>query len=393
MLVIGMMSGTSTDGVDAALVELNGKPPVLQWKLIKHIHAAYDEALQKEIFTCYRPETSSVDRLCALNFALGRAYAGVVQKLLAETGIPARDIDLIGCHGQTLWHIPSGESASTLQLGEATVIAEETGITTITNFRTRDMAAGGQGAPLVPVLDVMLFSHPTLNRVLLNLGGIANGTYLPNDARRKMGEYPFAFDTGPANMLMDDGIRRISGGVRQFDEGGRLAAEGIVDDTLLNAWIAAEPYFKLRPPKTTGRELFGAQYGANLFTQARQKGLSDADLIATLTAFTARSVANAFKDFFPCLPDEVIASGGGAMNPTLLGMLASEMPGVRVFPIDQVGLGSDAKEAVAFAVIAYQTWHYRPGNVPAATGADHPVVLGSITPGKNFPKLVMEWQS
>lgn len=393
MLVIGMMSGTSTDGVDAALVELNGKPPALQWKLVKHIHVPYDESLQKEIFTCYRPETSGVDRLCALNFALGKAYAGVVRQLLNETSIPADKIDLIGCHGQTLWHIPSGESASTLQLGEAAVIAEQTGITTITNFRTRDMAAGGQGAPLVPALDVMLFSHPTLNRVLLNLGGIANGTYLPNEALRKLGEYPYAFDTGPANMLIDDGVRRISGGARQFDEGGKLAAQGRVDDALLDAWIAAEPYFKMKPPKTTGRELFGAQYGANLFAQARQKGLSDADLVATLTAFTARSVANAFKDFFPRLPDEVIASGGGALNPTLLGMLAQEMPGVRVFPIEQVGLGSDAKEAVAFAVLAYEAWHHRPGNLPAATGARHAVVLGSITPGNNFPKLVRGWQA
>lgn len=392
MRIIGMMSGTSADGVDAVIVELSGQPPALNWKLLKHMHINYEPSLQAEIFTCFRPETSSVDRLCALNFALGEAYAGVVKSILAETGLKAEDIDLVGCHGQTLWHIPSGAQASTLQLGEATVIAERTGITTITNFRTRDMAAGGQGAPLVPALDVMLFSHPQLNRVLLNLGGIANGTYLPCESRRKQGEYPYAFDTGPANMLMDDGVRRITGGKQQFDESGHLAARGKVDEILLEQWMAAEPYFKMKPPKTTGRELFGAQYGAVLFEQARARGLADVDIIATLTAFTTRSVAQAFRDFFPTTPDEIIASGGGALNPTLMGMIAKEMPGVKVYPIDLLGLGSDAKEAVAFAVLAYEAWHYRPGNVPAATGATHPVVLGSITPGENFPSLVGRWK-
>ena len=391
MLVIGMMSGTSGDGVDAALVRLEGQPPALRWELLKHIHRPFDPDLQAEIFTCFNPQTSGVDRLCALNFALGRAYARVALEAVSAAGLQPGDIDLIGSHGQSLWHIPTGPQASTLQMGEAAVIAEETGITTIHNFRTRDMAAGGQGAPLVPLVDVMLFGHPALNRVLLNIGGIANGTYLPNQSRQQQGEAAYAFDTGPGNMLMDDAVRRLTGGARQFDEGGRLAARGTVDEALLRAWLDAEPYFKLRPPKTTGRELFGAQYGAVLFAQARQNGLPDEDILATLTAFTARSIAQAVQDFFPVLPDELVVSGGGALNLTLMGMLSASLPGARVYPIEQLGLGSDAKEAVAFAVLAYESWHFRPGNLPAATGASRPAVLGSITPGTNYPALMAKW--
>lgn len=391
MLVIGLMSGTSADGVDAALVRLEGQPPTLRWEVIRHIHYPFSPELQTEIFACFSPHTGRVDRLCALNFALGRVYAQVAKDVIRAAGLKPEDVDLVGSHGQTLWHIPRGPQASTLQMGEAAVIAEETGITTIHNFRPRDMAAGGQGAPLVAAVDVMLFSHPTLNRVLLNIGGIANGTYLPNLARTQAGETPFAFDTGPGNMLIDDGVRRVTEGREQFDAGGGLAARGKVDESLLRLWLEKEPYFKLKPPKTTGRELFGAQYGEGLVAEAQHKGLKNEDLIATLTAFTAHSIAGAVRDFLPVLPDEMVVSGGGALNLTLMGMLAAQLPEVKVYPIDALGLGSDAKEAVAFAVLAYLTWHFRPGNLPTATGAHHPVVLGSITPGVNFPTLVAKW--
>lgn len=387
MRVIGMMSGTSADGIDAAIVELTGQPPSLIWKLIKHTHVPFSEEIQAEIFACFNPRTSGVDRLCALNFSLGRAYAQAALQVIEQCGLSPQDIDLIGNHGQSVWHIPFGPHASTLQIGEAAVIAEMTGITTIHNFRSRDMAAGGQGAPLVGYIDTLLFSHPQTSRVLQNIGGIANGTYLPNTLQISRGERPFAFDTGPGNMLIDDAIRRISGGQQQFDPGGALAGQGSVAKKLLGQWIEHEPYFHLAPPKTTGRELFGEQYGAGLWDQAKRANLSDADYAATITAFTARSIADAYRDFLPAIPEEVVVSGGGAYNRTLLKMLASEIAPARVRTIDDLGMSPDAKEAVAFAVLAYETWHNRPDNLPSATGARKPVVLGSITPGDNFSRF------
>jgi anhydro-N-acetylmuramic acid kinase len=388
MKVIGMMSGTSGDGIDSVVVELNGQPPALQWNLLKHIHVPFSTDLQAEIFACFNPATSGVDRLCALNFALGRAYAEVALQVIAQSGLQPQDIDLIGNHGQSVWHIPSGPQASTLQIGEAAVIAELTGVTTIHNFRARDMAAGGQGAPLVSYIDTLLFSHPDKTRVLQNIGGIANGTYLPDAARRSQGERALAFDTGPGNMLIDDALRRISGGKLSYDAGGQLAGLGKVDKKLLEGWIEAEAYFRLPPPKTTGRELFGEQYGARLWDQARLSSLSDADYAATVTAFTCRSIADSYRNFMPAMPEEVIVSGGGAYNHTLLKMLAEEIAPARVSIIDELGMPSDAKEAVAFAVLAYETWHNRPGNLPSATGARKPVVLGSIMPGDNYARLL-----
>lgn len=390
MRVIGMMSGTSADGIDAALVWLDGSPPTLNWKLEKHIHLDHTDELKNEIFACFRLEAGTVDRLCALNFAIGEAFGRAALELVAAAGLEPADIDLIGSHGQSLWHIPTGPQASTLQLGESAVIAERTGITTIHNFRTRDMAAGGQGAPLVAYIDFLLFSHPEKVRVLQNIGGIANLTYLPNHARLALGEQPFAFDTGPGNMLMDDAARRASGGTQTYDRDGRLAAQGQVNEALLGQWLEREAYFGLTPPKTTGRELFGAQYGAELWAEAQLSGLSAADMLATVTAFTARSIEDAYRQFLPALPEEIIVSGGGAYNPVLMKMLAERSAPARVLPIDAVGLKSDAKEAVAFAILAYETWHNRPSNLPAATGASHPVILGSITPGENYRRLLDE---
>ncbi|MBI4785572.1 MAG: N-acetylmuramic acid 6-phosphate etherase [Chloroflexi bacterium] len=289
-----------------------------------------------------------------------------------------------GSHGQSLWHIPTGSNASTLQLGEPAVIAERTGITTISNFRTRDMAAGGQGAPLVPLLDVLLLSHPTLTRAAQNIGGIGNVTYLPPHSHTPTLPHAFAFDTGPGNMLIDDAARRATDGAWTFDRDGALAAQGRVDDTLL-AELMTEPFLAQQPPKTTGPELFGAQYGAPVWERAKRRGLHNEDIVATLTAFTAHSIARAYREFLPTQPDEVIVSGGGALNPVLMQILRDLVAPARVITSDDFGLPAEAKEAIAFALLAHETWHSRPGNVPAATGARHPVVLGNITPAYSHP--------
>jgi anhydro-N-acetylmuramic acid kinase len=405
VIVIGLMSGTSVDGIDAAVVRLEGAPPSLVWEVLGHSHRSLAPELRAEIFACFRPETGSVDRLCRLNFALGRAFGAAALDAVHDAGLSMAEVDLIGSHGQTLWHEPPvvGEThvpeaqrsgiGSTLQLGEPAIIAEMTGVPVVSNFRTRDMAAGGQGAPLVPLADWLLLSHPTKIRAAQNIGGIANVTFLPPfsftgtpgaqkacepDSSSGSANGVFAFDTGPGNMLIDEAARLATDGAWNYDRDGALAAQGHVDESLLADWMA-EPFFQLQPPRTTGRELFGAQRATEYWSQAIRRHLSPNDIVATLTALTVRSIEHAYRTFLPAFPDEVIVSGGGARNHTLMAMLAKRLSPAHVTTSDEYGLSIEAKEAVAFAVLAYETWHKRPSNIPATTGASRAVVLGSIT--------------
>ncbi len=372
-----MMSGTSGDGIDTAVTELFGIPPKLEWKLIHHEHIPFDPDLREEIFACFRPETGTVDRICRLNFALSEAYAAAALQTISSAGMKPGDIDLIGNHGQTLWHIPAGEPyASTLQIGDPALIAERTGIPVISNFRTADMAAGGNGAPLVPFADKVLLGSSDKVRAAQNIGGIGNVTWLPKTGDKT--HQIIAFDTGPGNMLIDRTAEFISGGKLTYDADGRLAAKGKADEELLEE-LLRHPYYTKRPPKTTGREAFGTQYCAEIREMAAQRGINDCDLIATLTMLTARTISNSYRRFLPEFPDEVIVSGGGAENPTLMKMLRETLAPAKVFRSDDFGIPSEAKEALAFALIAYETFYCRPGNIPSATGAAHPVIMGSLT--------------
>ena len=384
MIVVGLMSGTSVDGVDAVVVRLTGAPPALDWQVLHHTHMPYTADLRQRIFAAFRPETGSVDDLCRLNFALGRAFADAALQAIDAAGLNPEQIALIGSHGQTLWHEPEGPDASTLQLGEPAVIAEQTGIPVVSNFRTRDIAAGGQGAPLVAYVDALLLTHPERVRAAQNIGGIANVTYLPPAGDK---EGAFAFDTGPGNMLIDDAARRATEGDWAYDCDGALAAKGTVDAELLAA-LLDDAYLQQALPKTTGRERYGAQFGGRIWTQARERGLVPEDIVATLSAFTAASIERAYRDFLPRFPDEVIVSGGGARNSTLMAMLRQRLAPAAVIPSDEIGMAVEAKEALAFAVLAYETWHRRPGNLPAATGARRPVILGSITPAGTRASLL-----
>ena len=393
MIVIGLMSGTSADGVDAAVTRLEGAPPHLDWELLSHTHYPHPEALRQEIFACFRPETGSVDRLCQLNFALGRQFAQATLQAIEAAGLQIEQVDLIGSHGQTVWHEPRigirdtengiRDTGSTLQIGEAAVIAELTGLPVVSNIRARDMAAGGQGAPLVAYVDALLLRHPMYRRTAQNIGGIANLTYLPplEPEHQLENELPFAFDTGPGNMLIDYAAGRAMNGVWQYDQEGQLAAQGEVNQQLLEE-LLQEPYLRRPPPKTTGREHFGVQYGQAVWERARAEGLRAVDVIATLTAFTAASIEQAYLDFLPTMPDEVIVSGGGARNPVIMDMLTERLAPAQVISSTEVGIPPEAKEALAFAVLAYETWHHRPGNLPAATGAKRAVILGDVTYAK-----------
>ncbi|MBN1641680.1 MAG: anhydro-N-acetylmuramic acid kinase [Anaerolineae bacterium] len=386
MIVIGLMSGTSADGIDAAVIEIEDAPPALSVAVRSFTFTPYQAEQRASVFGLFDPETGRVDQICHMNFALGEWFAAAALRAIEEAGLSPDQVDLIGSHGQTIYHAVDAASPvrSTLQIGEPAVIAARTGVTTVADYRVADVAAGGQGAPLVSYVDWLLLRAPGAVRAVQNIGGIANVTYLPAS---ETPDGVLAFDTGPGNMLIDDAARRITGGAQTYDRDGALAASGRVDERLLAA-LMAHPYLATSPPKTTGREQFGAAYAAQVWARAEAQGLTDRDVIATLTAFTAQSIGDAYRRFLPRMPDEVVLGGGGANNPTLVRMLRCALAPSRVTRHEALGMSSDAKEAVAFAVLAYEALHGRAGNLPACTGAGAYAVLGKIVPGRNYRDLV-----
>ena len=386
MRVVGLMSGTSVDGIDAALVEITGSGLVTETKLIAFENYPIDPTIRDSIFALFRPESGSVDGVCHMNFVMGELFGDAANRIIQQAGFSNKDVDLIGSHGQTIYHIPFPQgtgvvtTVSTLQIGEPAVIAERTGITTVANFRTRDMAVGGQGAPLVPYVDYVLFRHANIARAIQNIGGIGNVTYLPAGATLDQG---LAFDTGPGNMVIDSLVKMMTGGRESFDRDGRIAATGQVSGILL-AELMQHPYILLHPPKSTGRELFGEQFTNELVAKGMSMGVTGPDLVATATAFTAESIADHYSRYLSKSGpvQEVVVGGGGSYNPTLLAMLRKRLTPAIVLTHEDLGVSSDAKEAIAFAILANETIHGMTSNVPSATGARKPVILGAITPGQ-----------
>jgi anhydro-N-acetylmuramic acid kinase len=383
MRIVGLMSGTSLDAIDAALVELGpaGEPGALRLEVRAFTMVPYEDGLRERIRGLLPPAQGSTAEVCQVGALVGEAFARAALVVIADAGLRPDEVDLVASHGQTVWHeVRSGAVASTLQIGVPAVIAARTGCTVAADFRPADMAVGGQGAPLVPYLDALLFADPRLRRAVQNIGGIGNVTYLAPGAP------PRAFDTGPGNVLIDEAVRHLSGGARGFDDDGRMAAAGRVDEGLLAMWLE-HPFLLMPPPRSTGRELFGPAEARAMVEAALGAGLRPEDAVATLTALTAWSIAEAYARF--CGPvDEVVLSGGGARNPALRAMLAAALPGAAVRPADELGLGADAKEAVAFAVLGYAALHGWPANLGSATGARAPAVLGAITPGHNYRALI-----
>ncbi len=378
--IAGLMSGTSADGVDVAIIDF----AIDALKVLAFDTYPYPPSISKAIAKLFSDEKTTVSDICHLNFVIGEVFADAVLKLCRKSRIIINSIDLIGSHGQTIYHNPKGTRfgklllRSTLQIGESCVIARRTGKTVVADFRPADIAAGGQGAPLVSYADYLLFSHKKKNRVVQNIGGIANLTWLK--ARAGI-EDILAFDTGPGNMIIDHIAHLITKGRYHYDVDGRIAAKGKVDTRLLEK-LMQHKFLKKCPPKSTGREEFGAAFSNRLYNTATKAGLKPADILATVTAFTARSIIAAYRRFLPLLPDEVILCGGGAKNKTLVKMLKEQIKPARVLLTDDFGINADAKEAISFAILAGATIRGIPNNVPSATGAKTPVVLGKIIPGK-----------
>ena len=379
--IVGLMTGTSADGVDAALVRFEGLGESTTHRLEAYRESPLPAVLRREILDVAAAPSLSPERLMRLDAALGETYAAAVLELLGEGGRAAERIDAIGLHGQTVRHVPreaGGGQALSLQLGSAAVVAERTGIAVVSGFRARDTAAGGEGAPLVPLVDWWLFRSPAESRVLLNLGGIANLTYLPRGGTLAD---VIAFDTGPGNAVLDALMSTRQDGAAAFDAQGAAAARGTVSRVLLET-LLADPYFRLPPPRSTGRERFGAGFAEMMRQRGREHSLSDDDLLATAAELTAASVADAItRHVAPRGLDAVYASGGGVRNAHLMAALARRLAPVRLSTTSTLGTLEEGKEALAFAFLAHQTLAGLPGNVPGATGAARGVVLGAITPG------------
>lgn len=390
-LVIGLMSGTSLDGTDAALVRIQTdmSGALQQIELVDFVCVPYSNGLRDVLIRLCSPETARVDELTAAHFGVSEWYTHSVTELMQSAGISTQQVDMISMHGQTVWHAPvasafpgptgaSIDVVSTLQIGECAVVRERTGLPVIGNLRARDMAAGGEGAPLTPYADALMFRSPTEGRLVQNIGGIGNVTVLPSESST---EGISAFDTGPGNMVMDAIVRQATDGRQHYDPNGSIAAQGKVDQGLVDLCLEDE-YFKRLPPKSTGREVYGAAYAVRLMEMAAERSLSLEDTLATATCLTAETIVRAVKDFI--LPkvqiSAMLACGGGTSNATLMEMIRQRLPkDIRLERTADYGVPDDAREAIGFALLGHEALMGRTNTLPAVTGAKHAVISGNLT--------------
>jgi anhydro-N-acetylmuramic acid kinase len=383
MRVLGMMSGTSADGIDVSLARISGAPPSLSAEFEAHHHLPFPDYIRETILRLANGAQTTTAEISDLNFQLGEILAGAATAACKKWRVPLRDVSLIGTHGQTVFHLGTSarfqgkvRGASTLQIGEIAIIAERTGVPTVGDFRPADMAAGGQGAPLVPFVDYLLYRDPARGRVALNIGGIANVTVIPAGADASD---IFAFDTGPGNMIVDALVHRFTRGRATFDQDGRMALSGRTVPELLGR-LMRDPYLLKRPPKSAGREQFGEAFARGIISWGNQHHAGPADLVRTATVFTSLAIADSFRRFIVrrVKVHELIVAGGGAKNPLMMAQLAGSLPGIEIVPASRFGIPAEAKEAFCFAVLAYETYHGRASNLPSATGAKHSAILGKI---------------
>ena len=383
-LVVGIISGTSADGVDAALLQIRGTGEALSWRLLRHETLHYSVKVRDLIRRCSEPGSGDAASICRLNVLLGELFARAVTHVAERAGVEPKSIDLIGSHGQTLQNLPGPVTItgitvrSSLQVGEPAVIAERTGVTTVANFRARDLAAGGQGSPLESYVDFLLFRNRSRGRLVINIGGVASLTAIPANAAA---DRVLGFDSGPGNMVIDGLVAHMTGGREAFDHGGRYGRKGKSADELL-ARLLDHPYLLTPPPKSCGREEFGRPFLESILKE--NAALPPNDLIATATRFTAESIAFACRRYV--MPhnvyEEAIVSGGGARNDYLMEQLRAAIPELSIKESDEYGLPAAAKEAASFALLANEAIHGTPNNLPTVTGAARAVVLGTIVFGR-----------
>ncbi|WP_231495758.1 anhydro-N-acetylmuramic acid kinase [Paucisalibacillus sp. EB02] len=382
---VGIMSGTSLDGIDVAVVKISEEEENVQLELTHFDSIPYSAEVKQEILELCDPAKANIQMISSMNMLLGRLYGEAALTVIKASGLQPEDIAFISSHGQTIFHQPEAITigihnvTSTLQIGDISTIAEQTGITTVGDFRTRDMAVGGQGAPLVPYADYLLFRDKEIGRVLVNIGGITNLTILPANGNEDLVK---AYDTGPGNMIMDYFAKRITNGKQGYDKNGELASGGkVIHDWLED--LLNEPYYALEPPKSTGRELFGEEYASSLWDTADKLAISLVDRIATVTKLTAVTLTDQIKLHLESANiQEVFISGGGCYNPTLMREIESGLPtDIKLRKMDEIGMPADAKEAMVFALLGYQYLNKRTNNFPPATGAKRKVMLGKVAWG------------
>ena len=382
---IGLMSGTSADGVDAALVKISESGLKTKIQLIEFDTFSYPAEVKEMVLAASSSEKGTVDLICHLNFRLGDIFANAASSILQKANVDNNEVAFIGSHGQTIRHLPEGHKdfpenlPSTMQIGEPSVIAEKTGIKTVADFRVRDMAAGGLGAPLTPFAHFLLFHSKKESRIVQNIGGISNLTFLPEGGDI---DKVIAFDTGPGNMLIDGLVSRLSHGEKPFDKNGEWAAKGKINEDLLS-FMMDHPFIKKLPPKSTGREEFGEAFLRKVLSKAKQQKIMEGDLITTITAFTAESMIFNYKEHILKMdcPSEIIFCGGGVHNNFLMDMIKNKLPKITISTTEKYGISPDALEAVSFAILANETIHGNSSNLPSVTGAKRKVILGKIVPG------------
>ncbi len=397
MRAIGLISGTSVDGIDTVIVDIFDKMrdhDSISVNVLGFTTYSYPEGVRERLLEVSSPGGGSVEKICHLNAYLGELFARAAIQITEDTGISLQEVEVIGSHGQTIHHLPCPINehgiviTSTLQIGEPSIIAERTGVTTVADFRPRDMAAGGEGAPFAPYAHYLLFCHPSKPRIITNIGGISNLTYIPAGASAAQ---VIAFDTGPGNMILDQLVGQFTNGAMTYDKDGQWAARGTCHDALL-VWMMSHPYLKRKPPKSTGREEFGMPFVTRLYEKSRELGVSEHDLLATATVFTAETIVKSYETFLALEKDEhqdleIIFCGGGVKNQTLMWLLQQRFDPVPISSVEQLNIASDALEAITFALLARETILGRPSNLPGVTGATHSVVLGKIIPGDRFRGL------